>query len=151
MEAKQLDRCIRRLSCRWPLLGGWLRRRAARQLAEDGSPQAIGALTQTATETTEARLHVIVWEAVSRVQKEECIIAVCHVWANTRNPRLGALLFVRQWIPKNPVPLRVLTALHCGQEAGLCRAGPSVVEPLMEFCGDADAGIADRARATLAA
>jgi WD40 repeat protein len=71
MEPRDLERCRRRLSSRWPLLGGWLRRRAATALARDGSPAAVGLLADAVLQG-DVGLRELALGALARRAGEGC-------------------------------------------------------------------------------
>jgi hypothetical protein len=131
---------------RVPLIGGWVRRRVARALAEEGSPVAVRALAEAVARSDDARVRAIALAAVGRPMEYRCVDAVCAVWAATRNDDLAALLVERQWVAIDPIEVKVLSALLTGYVPGVVRSGVTVVPPLVAACLDEDPKIAERAR-----
>jgi len=66
MNAKQLEKHQRRLYSRVPLIGGWLRRRAAETLARDGSPGAVQALAEDPSIRLPIHVHRTMHGAITR-------------------------------------------------------------------------------------
>jgi hypothetical protein len=149
MEGKQFDRCVRRLKCNWWFIGGWLRRKAARELAADNSPRAVGALARAWVESKDRRLHQLAGQSIEQVSQPAAIAAVCEVWMQTRHAGLGSLIATREWIPTTSPQLRVLTALLCDKGDRLSNGNADIVSPLVAAASDADLQIATRARAVL--
>ncbi len=129
-----------------PLLGGWLRRRSARALAKDGSPQAVRALAEAVVRSDDDRVKAIALAAVSGPMKAGGVDEVCAVWAATRNADLAALLTTREWVANDPADVKVLSALLTGYVQGVVRSRETVVPPLVAACLDEDPKIAARAR-----
>jgi hypothetical protein len=155
MDAKQLGKYRRRLYSRVPLIGGWLRKRAAQALARDGSPGAVRALAEAVAQIgadiriDDEEVHRIGLAALRQITDRRAIDAACDVWAATRHADLTALLIDHQWVASTPPEVKVLAALKVGQVETVTRGQAEVVEPLVQACDDADPTIAGRARQAL--
>jgi WD40 repeat protein len=139
----------RRLYSRLPLLGGWLRLRAVDKLARDDSPEAVRLLAEAVARSDDRRVCIEALEVLQVVERPRCVEAVCEVWAATRNVYLEELLTVCGWVAKAPVAIRVLYQLVRGRQDEIAVGGAELVEPLLRFCADADAVVAQRAREVL--
>jgi HEAT repeat protein len=149
MHATRLEKYRRRLYSRIPLLGGWLRRRAARALAEDSSPAAVEALAWAVVRSRDEQVRGIALETLHRIANPAAVDAFCFVWAATHNPTLTALLLQYRWVAQAPVEVRVLSALQTQQPNLLTELGPEEVEPLIQACDHRDAVIAQQAALAL--
>jgi HEAT repeat protein len=141
-------RLRRQLYSRMPLIGGWLRRRAARALERDGSPGAVWTLAEALARSDDERVRAIALDSIHNIDTEPQIDALCAAWAETRHPDLTALLTERGWVASAPEDVRVLSALKTKQ-LELLTGSASVMEPLAQACEDADREIAGRARLAL--
>ena len=146
---KRLDTLQHRLYTRLPVIGGWLRQRAARALAANGSPGAIQALAEAVTRSDDREVRAIAMEALRQVGTQPRIDAVVAVWVATRHPDLAALLVQYGWVARAPEHARVLSALKSGRAELVTGAGAEVVEPLILASRDADPALAELARAAL--
>lgn len=72
------------------------------------------------------------------------------LWAQTRDPRLEALLRETGWIAESPPEARMLTLLlHLTPEQIGQRVGSAQVSYLLQACGDQDPRLAEKARLAL--
>ena len=149
MNPSRLRKLQRRLYNRTPILGGWLRRRAARALVQDGSPEATQVLAEAVTRHEDARVREIAMTALRQLTTVKLIDAACKAWAETRHVELVALLKEKGWVATSPPAVRVLTALKQNREEIITKGAPSLVEPLVDACQDSDLVIAERARNAL--
>ena len=149
MNAKRLGKYQRQLYSRMPLIGGWLRRRAAQTLAQDSSPEAVRALAEAVTRSNDERVRGIALERIRHIDTQPCINAVCAVWAATRHPDLTALLTERGWVASAPPDVKVLSALKTKRLEWVTEGDADVVEPLARACEDGDPTIAEQARLAL--
>lgn len=145
MDSRHLQRLNRQLYSRAPLLGRWLRRRAAQALAADGTPEAVRALAEALSGNDDERVRDIAGQALEQLAGQEHVDAVCDVWAHRRHSALAALLSRHRWIASAPPQLRVLTALYVDQPDVVSSGGAQVVRPLLEASADPDSSIAQRA------
>jgi HEAT repeat protein len=146
MATKRVTHLQKRLYTRVPLLGTWLRRRAAKALAQDGSPEAIRALAEAVTRSSDARVCSIALETLRHVDAQPAIDAACAVWAATRHAALADVLTARAWVASAPLDVRVLTALKMQRRELTAPLGPEVVAPLLAACSDDDSTVAQQAR-----
>ena len=132
-----------------PLIGGWLRRKTARVLARDGSPEAIGALTE-AVAGQDLEVHSIALDAIRQVSDQSGINAVCSVWASTRETEISELIAERKWVADAPAYVKVLSALRADVLTALSDIETEAVFPLANACRDKDEHIARQARKAVA-
>jgi len=149
VNPSQLEPYLLLLYNRVPLIGGWMRRYAARALVAEGSPVAVGALAGAVARSEDRRVRAIALEAIGQITKPSCIDAVCVVWAATRQPDLAALIAERQWVASAPIEIKTLSALLAKRLTNITRSGPAIVQPLVAACLDQDAGIAGQASLAL--
>ncbi|MBN1954047.1 MAG: hypothetical protein JW900_03250 [Anaerolineae bacterium] len=149
MNRRQVQKYRRRLYSRTPLLGGWLRRRAAETLARDRSQPAIEVLAEALTRSGDERVSAIALEAIRRIDRQAGVDAVCQVWADTRHPRLAALIVEHGWIATAPAKARVLSALRVGRPEAIAGDGESIATSLAAACEDPDPAIAGQAHQAL--
>ncbi len=149
MDPKLLERCRLRLGSTVPLLGSWLQRSAARILAEDGSPAAVGLLAEALVAHPDPLVRRISSGRLATIENAEAVNAASAVWEETRHERLEDLLCHRRWLATAPVELRVLTALKTGQRNSLAEAGAEIIGPSIRACADPDPEIAAQAAAFL--
>ncbi len=149
MNVWQLKRQQRNLYSQMPLLGGWLRRRAAEALARDDSVSAARVLAEAVTRSDDARVRSVALEALRQLRGWRTISAVCGVWADTRHADLSALLAECEWVASTPPEVKVLTALKVGRADKVTKGKAKTIEPLVNACQDADPVIAERARQAL--
>jgi hypothetical protein len=149
MDRQRIERYQRQLYNRVPVVGGWLRRRAAETLARDGSPAAVRMLAEAIVHSDDARVRSIALAALRQLTHRRAINAVCSVWATTRNADLTRLLAEREWVASTPPDVKVLTALKAEWLDVVTQGGEVVVEPLVQACADRDPDIGARARQAL--
>jgi WD40 repeat protein len=152
MHPRRLSALCRRLHSRLPVLGAWLRRRAAHALAVSGSAEAAEALArELARDGQDPAWRDLLRLELARLDRPECRDAVCAVWADTGNASLAALVRAFAHVPEAPPRLRVRTALHLQFRGILDGAGAEEVVALAEAGGDpAEEELAARARDWLA-
>src|SRR5262249_21765886 len=114
MDARRLDKLHWRLHNRIPLLGGWLRRRAAQALANDGSPDALRTLIHAVILNSDERVRGVALDTLRAVMDPHRIDVLCFEWAASRHPDLTRLLLERRWLASQPTDVRLLTALKLG-------------------------------------
>ena len=144
-----LNRLAGQLGSRLPLLGWWIRRRAANLLRQHDSPYAIGILARALSIHTDAGIHKIARQAVEKQQKPANIDAICQVWAETRHPWLAEQIKAHAWIASGPPRARVLSALQTGQSERILEGDSAEAKALIEACTDTRPEISRPARACL--
>ena len=125
-----------------PLVGGWLRRRAAASLASDGSPLAVEILASALDRLPDVQVQQLVARTVESVQDTTRIDAVCRAWAQTRSPGLKRLIRARGWrerlTPKGSALLVTFAVCsgRCLQKSNVptrrhqdCRAATKTIDP----------------------
>ena len=128
-----------------PIIGQCLQKRAAVALAEDRSPEAVKLLAKAVTRLGEPEIKASILDALGNLRNQNCIDAVCEVWADTRHRDLANLLIKKSWVASEPVKLKVITALKVNQPQMIINGGKEVVEPLLNAFKDRDSEIANRA------
>src|SRR5262249_47654848 len=129
MATNRVTHLQKRLYTRVPLIGTWLRRRAAKALAQDRSPEAVQALAEAVTRSDDARVCAIALETLRHLDAQPAIDAVCAVWTATRHAVLADVLTARTWVASAPLDIRVLTALKVQRRELTTPLGPEVVAP----------------------
>jgi hypothetical protein len=136
---------------RIPLVGGWLRRWAARSLARQGSAQAVHALANALVHGKDPRLCALARKTLAGLQGAVATNALGLFWAATRHPELEALLRGRENLPANPPEVRLLVALKLGRVEEARAVNRRTFVPLVQACQDRDPEIADHARTAIRA
>jgi hypothetical protein len=149
MDRQRIERYQRQLYSRVPVVGGWLRRRAAETLARDGSPAAVRVLAEAVVHSDDVQVRSIALAALRQLTHRRAISAACSVWVTTRHTDLTALLTEREWVASTPPEVKVLTALKVERLDVVTQGGEEVVEPLVQACADRDPDIGARARQAL--
>lgn len=147
MAKSEVEKYARRLHSRLPLIGGMLRRSACRRLAEDGSAAAVPHLVQ-ALDSDDEQICQIAEEALRSLTAFRAVDALCALWVNSRDGRLGDIVRECRYVATQPVTVRVLSALQAGQleQAGTSAEGVPV---LVDALTDDDGEIAERAGSAL--
>ncbi len=152
MREEQIEKWRQELLGNTPLIRGWLQQRRVRQLAVDGSPEAIQVLAEVLVETTDEELRTYVWEILSGVKEQRAIDVVCAIWERTRSSSapggraLERLLVERGFVAAEPTTLRVRTALKAGRpELLTTQPLPEMIPPLVAACAGSDPVAARRA------
>jgi hypothetical protein len=131
MATKRITKLQKRLCTRVSLIGTWLWRWAAKALAQDGSPEAVRALAEAVTCSSDTRVRAIALETLWHIEAQPAIDAVCGVWAATRHAALADVLTARAWVASAPLDVQVLTALKMQRRELTTPLGPAVVAPLL--------------------
>lgn len=104
MNPGQLQTCRRRLTSTLPLLGGWLRRRAIRALARDGSPAALRALASFVAEgeVPAARAEALTTiRRLARDGSQAAQEALCRLVMDHDLPRVRELVLAAGYVPRD--------------------------------------------------
>ena len=128
-----------------PVIGQCLQKKAVTALAEDRSPEAVKLLAKAVNRLKEPEIKASILDALGKLRNQNCIDAVCEVWADTRHRDLASLLVKKNWVASTPVELRVITALKVNQPQMITNDGEEIVEPLLNTFKDRDSEIANRA------
>ena len=105
MNARQLEKYQRRLYNRIPLIGGWLRRRAAQTLAQDSSPGAVQALAEAVTRSDDKGMRRIALEALQQLADRgstEVQEALCSLVIKHDHPIAREIAVAAQYAPRDP-------------------------------------------------
>lgn len=147
LDPSELRKAAARLECRVPLVGGAVRRAAARKLAADSGPAAVpilaGALSSFDPEVVE-----IAGAALSSLKSQPAIDALCGLWAKDRTARLGDLIAQCGYVASTPLNLRVLAALKADRAADVS-GDAGAVKVLVQALSDSDSELVARAGAAL--
>jgi WD40 repeat protein len=149
MNRKQLQACRRQLYGRLPLIGGWLRRKAAHALARERSVESVRLLAEAVASSDDPRVRELARDALRQLTNPRHIETVATVWLETRHAELTRLLGECSWLTQAPLRVQVLHALGRDRRDPLEGAEARVIEPLLLACGDADPEVARRAREVL--
>src|SRR4051794_29707888 len=109
-----LERSRKRLNNRWPLIGGWLRRRAARALVAQGSPEALLILARALAGHFDPDVRQIARGLFEQRADTPAIDALAQAWFEARGPDLAYLLGQHGSLPTGPPEVRALVALKLG-------------------------------------
>lgn len=118
------------------------KRRAARRLAEDGSPGAARVLMMTLLFAERGRrVEDIARRGLASLRSQESIDAACETWNEgllSRSPRQEVDRFVREqrWVASGGPYLRARTALHAGRPEVLLDGGAAIAEALLRIAAD---------------
>jgi hypothetical protein len=156
MNDVQLKKLADQLYSTSPLIGRLLRRRAVRKLAGDGSWKAIRTLAEAVTRSDDAQVRSLSLDAFRQLSNQDCIDAVCDVWASTRDDKLAKLLIDCKWVADSPANVRVLSALKVGRlevvtesERRIIKTGKGVIKLVLQACNDTDEEIVQQAQIAL--
>jgi WD40 repeat protein len=138
----QLNALRRRLYSRFPFIGGWIRRAAARRLAASGTLGAVRVLSQVATDTRDAKVQRIAVEFLLSRKRSDHIDALVQTWVNTRHPELERIMRLQGWVANKPPTAQVLSALKLEQVQLLIQGDAELVPALLEAADDKDVRIA---------
>jgi WD40 repeat protein len=75
MDLSEMEQYRRRLRSRWPLIGGWLRRRAVQQLRDTGSAEAVQTLAGTAWRGDDPEVRTAALEALRDLARQDNVAA----------------------------------------------------------------------------
>ena len=128
-----------------PIIGQCLQKKAVTALAEDRSPEAVKLLAKAVARLKEPEIKTSILDALGKLRNQNCIDAVCEVWADTRHRDLANLLVKKSWVASEPVELKIITALKVGQPQVIINGDEKIVEPLLNAFKDKDSEIANRA------
>jgi hypothetical protein len=131
MERQQLEQCEKRLHNHWLLVGPWMRRRAVRQLAADSSAKAVPLLVEALADADE-QVRVTADAALRGLTDRDAIDTLCALWVDRRDARLRAILHERSYMARQPVRVRVLSALLVNHLVTDAEAVPFLVEALAD-------------------
>src|SRR5437588_6562371 len=111
MDPRHLQKYRWRLLHPWPLIGGWLQRRAARALAVDGSPAALQVLADVLILTKDPNTWELARQTLAPLDSQAAVDALAFAWARSRHPDLCEMVSRRGLLPSRPPEVRLLVAL----------------------------------------
>lgn len=149
MNSKRLSKLTNQLYNKVPLIGVFYQRRAARALAEDGSPKAYAALAHALAQHRDAKVLQLAEESIEKLSSQGGINAVCKVWADTRHERLERILLDHGWMATGPPEVEALTALKLRCLEPVITASANIIPSLIQACQDRDPEIASQAQAAV--
>lgn len=142
----------RQLDDHTPILGGLLRKNAARNLihaAKMGSAEACQVLANGATHHSDLRIRQSCLVGLQQANNPVAVQSLWEVWEQTRSETLASFLQDRYQTAVSPDTLRILSALLLKQEDLLVRLTGAEISALITICNDRDPHIASRARTSL--
>ncbi len=98
-----MEQYRRRLRSRWPLIGGWLRRRAVQQLREDGSAEAVQTLAGTAWRGDDPDVRTAALEALRDLARDHNVTAqeaLCRFVIHHAHPSLQDEVVAEGYLPR---------------------------------------------------
>jgi hypothetical protein len=125
------------------------RRWAARRLARDAAPEAVGALADATAHATHDGVIAFAQAALAKRTDQPAIDAICRVWRDTRNYELGDLISRRGWSASGPPALRALVALHTNRLDPLAFETREAARALVEVADTEEPPIGTRAAEAL--
>jgi WD40 repeat protein len=148
MNAEKLAKLEEKLYNETPLIGDRIRKKAAQEIADIGTPEALILLAKALSFSKDKNVQNIVQNVLRQIKLNDnnSINAVCRVWADTRDSELAKFLKLKAWVASQPLELRMLTALNLGWKAVFQDAPLSIVATLLKLCKDKDRLIAVLAR-----
>lgn len=140
-----------------PLIGGWMHRRIASALIDaalSGNWLAAQSLAVVFVFRDEADVRQMAGETLRKINYATGMDAVWGVWAETRDPALGAIALEYHHIANHPASVRLLSALKLGSKEpevlnAIINGGAELIPPLIQACTDLDSSLAALARQTL--
>ena len=112
------------------------------QVDAEPVPYLVGALGDADAVIRENALTVL-----QRLQNPKGVDALCGLWAQKRDERLGQIIAQRKYVASEPWQIRCLTALKCGRRVAV--EGAEVVSLVAQFLGEPDQTIQAQAAASL--
>lgn len=149
MTDQELNLLRERLQSKVPLLGALLHANAAITLGRAHTPQACRVLAEHLVQEPDAGRRSRILVLLGRQEQQDCIDAICAVWAATRYGELSDLLRQHGWLAQRPESVRVLTLLHVGPLKLLQEGSVTLVPSLIAACTDREPPLAERARRVL--
>jgi hypothetical protein len=131
MESQRLDQVRKRLRNRWPLVGTGMRRKAARELAGDGSAEAVPLLIEALADS-DAEVRATADGALRGLKDQRAVDAICALWVRGRDSRLREILREKRYLAAKPLDVRVLSSLLTGKPATDAEAVPLLIEALAD-------------------
>ena len=149
MDQTRLRRLKSILYNQIPLVGGGLRRMAARQLAACEGPAAVRTLAEACITIQDAQLQEIALAAIDKITEQAEINAVTEIWQRSRHPELETLILQHGWVADRPPIARALSAIKVGRLEFITQGRAELAGPLLTLCEDQDPEIAQTARSCL--
>ena len=161
MSSTRLRFLSAQLNLRIPVIGDWLRQRAAQQLALDGSPEALHVLAEALASNPDEPVRQLAILAIQQADSQPEINAICEAWLSTRHSasvhgrRLEALIEENRWVGNSSPQVLVFSALMADRLERITAGGADLVDPLLLACRDqapdrrAGSALAERARGCL--
>ncbi len=150
MDEKTVKRLSTWMFSRLPLIGSWLRRRALRELAADGSLLALETLASGLDRMPDQQSQAFILQAIELFQSQRQVDAACRAWLKTRSVNLARLISRRAWVASAPPEALVYSALQAGRLEIAQGVSPAGLDALLHASLDRDAQLAQRAQACLA-
>lgn len=152
LEINDMEVLKVRLYFKFPVIGGWLRRKTARELSQfsqKGDKDATTLLAGAVVHSDDKKVRRIAAEALEHITFQSCIDAVAAMWLETRHLALTEFIVKHNWVASAPIKAQVLSALKTGHVEQLTEGDADVVEELVYACEDFDDDISGNARRML--
>jgi WD40 repeat protein len=131
------------------LFGKWRRRKVVKELARDPSSDAAWVLAQAVVSCPDDKVQYIALAALGQRSDQDSIDQVCQVWEETRSERLVRIMIEGVWVAREPILLRILSAIQVGALEVVTEGGVEILDPLFEACKDKNEELSERARECL--
>ncbi len=137
------------LKATWPLLGGYLRRRALRALEQRlGDPRSLPLLVAALLGPDPEVAHRAE-VALRSLSLPAAVDALCALWADQRSGRLGQIVESCGYTAGQPAEVRVLSCLKAGRVEALVGTAGAQVPVLVAALEDPDPTVRSNAGAVL--
>lgn len=148
MDKTRLEACKQKIYSQMPVLGGWIRRKAAEELAQavhSDNVEVINVILDAVTKSTDQEVRTRLLSALGNIKDQKSIDSACALWASTRHSELDQLLKKNGWVASTPNSIRVLSALKNGKADLVTKGSGDLFEHLMQAAQDKDSDIAKHA------
>jgi hypothetical protein len=146
---EELSKWQRNLQSAFPLLGRHFRRKAMAAIDAHGEDAAIIPVLAAALGFPDAEVAAWANAALLNLKRPAAIDALCALWAQKRDARLGAIIAQRQYVATGPAPARALSGLKAGAKAALASANAELALELVKALADKEPPIPQNAEAVL--
>lgn len=85
-------------------------------------------------------------QSIAALKNPDAVDYLCERWLQTRNKRLEQAIVQQSYVARQPIEVRVLSALKVGQRSLVMEGGTEIVEPLLSAFSDEDHEIVSRAK-----
>ncbi len=114
MTTAELEKVVKQLRHPLPLIGTGAQRKACLALAADGGAGTVPHLVWALT-AQDAEVCATANAALRALKSPAAVDALCALWVNTRDTRVGEIIAANRYVAQQPVKVRVLSALQANQ------------------------------------